>query len=98
MSMPIEVFEDYYEHNVDEILLNKKISSLLLTLPARYERVIRERFYFNKTLKEIAEDYTVNPERIRQIEARALRVLKNKMNSKEVSSLIKCRRFSAKSA
>ena len=98
MSMSIEVFEDHYEHNIDEILLNKKISSLLLTLRPREERVIRERFYFNKTLKEIAEDYSVNPERIRQIEAKALRMLKNKMNSKEVSSLIKCRRFSAKSA
>ena len=98
MSISIEVFEDHYEHNIDEILLNKKISSLLLTLRPREERVIRERFYFNKTLKEIAEDYSVNPERIRQIEAKALRMLKNKMNSKEVSSLIKCRRFSAKSA
>jgi|TARA_R110000744_G_scaffold70775_1_gene142882 RNA polymerase sigma factor (sigma-70 family) len=89
--MSIEVFEDHYEHNVDENLIDmkNKISLLLLTLPARYERVIRERIFFNKTLKEIAEDYSVNPERIRQIEASAFRMLKNKIYLKEMQSLIK---------
>jgi DNA-directed RNA polymerase sigma subunit (sigma70/sigma32) len=82
MSMSIEVFEDHYEHNVDENLIDmkNKISLLLLTLPARYERVIRERIFFNKT---------VNPERIRQIEASAFRMLKNKIYLKEMQSLIK---------
>jgi RNA polymerase primary sigma factor len=54
----------------------------LLTLSPREERVIRMRYGINSvgehTLDEIAHMYIVTPERIRQIQVRAERKLKNR--------------------
>lgn len=52
-----------------------------MSLTARQERVIRERFGFNcrpKTLKEIGAEFDRSTDRIRQIEAQALRELKKR--------------------
>lgn len=45
-------------------------------LPDRQPEVIRKRYQDNKTLKEIAGDYGVTPELIRQIESKAMRELR----------------------
>ena len=54
----------------------------LLTLSPREERVIRMRYGINgvgqHSLSEIAHMYIVTPERIRQIQIRAERKLKNR--------------------
>lgn len=44
--------------------------------------VIRKRFFDNLTLREIGEHYNKSPERIRQIEARALRCLRHPRRAK----------------
>ena len=58
----------------------QKIRSLLTQqmgkLPAKYERILRMRYFQDMTLNQIATKYEVGPERVRQIEAKALRMLK----------------------
>ena len=72
-----------YTPDYDERIDQKKITSeWLLSLTAREERVIRERFGFNcapQTLAEIATEFDRSIDRIRQIEAKALRKLKGKV-------------------
>ena len=72
-----------YTPDYDERIDHKKITSeWLLSLTAREERVIRERFGFNcapKTLAEIATEFDRSIDRIRQIEAKALRRLKGRV-------------------
>lgn len=48
----------------------------LLKLPARYERVIRMRFFQGKTLVEVAEAFDLSQGRIWQMERKALRMLR----------------------
>lgn len=64
-----------------EILLQEEnislIEAAIETLPnQRMKEVIRKRFFDNLTLREIGEHYNKSPERIRQIEAKALRCLR----------------------
>ena len=66
----------------DEI--KEKISLVLSTLTEREERVLRMRFGINTkehTLDEIGQVFSVTGNRIRMIEARALRKLKHKSRS-----------------
>jgi RNA polymerase sigma factor (sigma-70 family) len=66
----------------DEI--KEKISQVLSTLTEREERILRMRFGINTkehTLDEIGQVYSVTGNRIRMIEARALRKLKHKSRS-----------------
>lgn len=59
--------------------LRQSIEGALATLPARMQDVVRRRFGLSdgvpRTLEEIARDYGVTRERIRQIEAKALKLL-----------------------
>ena len=53
------------------------INKILLTVNEREEAVLRGRFFENKTLEDLSKVYGVQKERIRQIEARALRKLRH---------------------
>jgi RNA polymerase primary sigma factor len=64
------------------VLLKEKLSDVLTTLSERERRVIEMRFGLNgdgeeKTLEQIGQQYQVTRERIRQIEAKALRKLRH---------------------
>ena len=66
-------------------------SQILLELKPREERVIRMRFGMSvkeHTLEEIGQTYYVTKDRIRQIEAKALRKLKCSSRSRELLPLI----------
>ncbi len=60
--------------------LEAAVKRMLATLTPREERVLRMRFgvgeKFDHTLKEVGQDFEVTRERIRQIEAKALRKLR----------------------
>jgi RNA polymerase primary sigma factor len=64
----------------------------LAALTPREERVIRMRFGIgtgaDRTLEEVGEQYGVSRERIRQIEAKALRKLKHPSQSKILRSFV----------
>jgi RNA polymerase sigma factor (sigma-70 family) len=60
--------------------LKRVMTKILLSLTPREERVIRRRFGIgvnDATLEEIGQDFSVTRDRIRQIEATALRKLKH---------------------
>ena len=60
--------------------LKRVMTKILLSLTPREERVIRRRFGIgvdDATLEEISQDFSVSRDRIRQIEATALRKLKH---------------------
>ena len=67
--------------------LKERMADILKTLTTREEAVIRMRFGFNdgteRTLEEVGLDFAVSRERIRQIETRALRKLRQQLRSGE---------------
>jgi len=70
--------------------LQRHISTLLSTLTPREERVLRKRFGIGEatdhTLEEVGQDFDVTRERVRQIEAKALRKLRHPTRSKKLRS------------
>lgn len=69
-------------------LLKDEISDVLLTLTEREEKVIRLRFGLedgkSRTLEEVGQLFGVTRERIRQIEAKALRKLRHPSRSRKL--------------
>ena len=72
--------------------LNEKMASMLKTLSPREERIIRMRFGFEdgnqRTLEEVGQVFAVTRERIRQIEAKALRKLRHPSRSHLVRTFL----------
>ena len=71
-----------------QAMLKEQLDSVLSTLTPREEKVIRLRFGLDdgrpRTLEEVGEVFDVTRERIRQIEAKALRKLRHPSRSKKL--------------
>ena len=72
--------------------LAEQTRKVLATLTPREEKVLRMRFGIGEkadhTLEEVGRDFTVTRERIRQIEAKALRKLRHPTRSRKLKSFI----------
>jgi RNA polymerase primary sigma factor len=72
--------------------LRETTTRVLATLTAREERVLRMRFGIgmntDHTLEEVGQQFNVTRERIRQIEAKALRKLKHPSRSRKLRSFL----------
>jgi len=73
-------------------LLKERVEGVLETLTDREEKVIRLRFGIEdgcpKTLEEVGMQFKVTRERIRQIEAKALRKLRHPLRSQKLRGFL----------
>lgn len=74
------------------ILLKEQLGGVLSTLTDREEKVLRLRFGLedgrSRTLEEVGKEFNVTRERIRQIEAKALRKLRHPSRSKKLKDFL----------
>ena len=73
-------------------LLHEQLMEVLDTLTEREQKVLRLRFGLDdgrpRTLEEVGRDFNVTRERIRQIEAKALRKLRHPSRSKKLKDYL----------
>lgn len=82
---------DPYEYTA-KMKLREELDSVLGTLTPREARVLRLRFGLidgrQRTLEEVGKEFNVTRERIRQIEAKALRKLKHPSRSRKLKDFM----------
>jgi len=91
-----DLIEDHWVGSpVDAVIesnVRDEMASILRTLSAKEEKVIRLRFGIGcereHTLEEIGQEFDVTRERIRQIEAKALRQLRAPERARRLGALI----------
>jgi RNA polymerase primary sigma factor len=97
LETPIGDFiEDKSVLSPSEAVINMNLADqtrkVLKTLTPREEKVLRMRFGIGEksdhTLEEVGQDFEVTRERIRQIEAKALRKLRHPSRSKQLKSFV----------
>ena len=75
-------------------LLKEQLADVLKPLTPREEKVLSLRFGLEdgnpKTLEEVGKEFNVTRERIRQIEAKALRKLRHPSRSKKLKDFLDC--------
>ena len=80
------------EANIESVMLREHIDNLLGDLKEREKQVIVLRFGLEdghpRTLEEVGKEFNVTRERIRQIEAKALRKLRNPVRSKKIKDFL----------
>jgi len=73
-------------------LLKEQIEEVLTALTPREQRVLRLRFGLedgrSRTLEEVGQEFNVTRERIRQIEAKALRKLRHPSRSRKLKDYL----------
>lgn len=78
--------------SVNHILLQEQLDDVLSTLTEREKRILELRFGIgdgrNRTLEEVGKEFGVTRERIRQIEAKALRKLRHPTRSHKLKDYV----------
>ena len=87
-----EVIENPVDYTT-RVVLREQLDEVLDTLTDREENVLRLRFGLDdgkmRTLEDVGKVFNVTRERIRQIEAKALRKLRHPSRSKQLKTLLK---------
>jgi len=95
-SRMVDFIEDKAVANPQDAVINANLAEqtqrVLETLAPREARVLKMRFGIgeraNHTLEEVGQDFEVTRERIRQIEAKALRKLRHPSRSRQLKSFV----------
>lgn len=78
--------------SIEQVMMREQVHEILKELTEREQRVLKLRFGFvdgrTWTLEEVGKEFHVTRERIRQIEARALRNLRMKRETKKLKTFI----------
>ena len=78
--------------NVVQMMLKEQLLAVIETLTPREQKVIRLRYGLDdahpRTLEEVGKEFNVTRERIRQIEAKALKKLRNPSRSKKLKDFL----------
>lgn len=78
--------------NVIQMMLKEQLLAVIETLTPREQKVIRLRYGLDdahpRTLEEVGKEFNVTRERIRQIEAKALKKLRNPSRSKRLKDFV----------
>ena len=78
--------------SVSFIMLKEQLLNVLDTLTPREEKVLRLRYGIDdgkpRTLEEVGKEFNVTRERIRQIEAKALRKLRHPSRSRKLKDFL----------
>ena len=81
-----------FQFLVSFIMLKEQLLGVLDTLTPREEKVLRLRYGIDdgkpRTLEEVGKEFNVTRERIRQIEAKALRKLRHPSRSKKLKDFL----------
>ena len=92
LETPVGEEDDSKMSVASQNLLREQLLAVIDTLTPREQQVIRERYGLMdgkaKTLEEVGKEFSVTRERIRQIEAKALRKLKHPNRSKKLLDFI----------
>ena len=91
-----DLIENRHAANPADLTVNNELSdqvrAALSTLTPREEKILRMRFGVGEksdhTLEEVGQDFNVTRERIRQIEAKALRKLRHPSRAKTLSAFV----------
>ena len=90
MEMPVERVREIMK--ISHTLLHEQLMEVLDTLTEREQKVLRLRFGLDdgrpRTLEEVGRQFNVTRERIRQIEAKALRKLRHPSRSKKLKDYL----------
>jgi RNA polymerase primary sigma factor len=76
----LQSVRDNREYDPSKNLVREEVRAKINQLPAKLAAVIRGRFFDNKTLEAVGHDIGVTKERVRQLEAKALDLLKKNFN------------------
>ena len=89
MKLNFGTVENVYKKlQVDNLILKEQLEEVMNTLTPREAKVLKLRFGLEdgkaRTLEEVGREFEVTRERIRQIEAKALRKLRHPSRSKKL--------------
>ena len=92
VSMDLDAYAPVPAEAASHTLLKEQLSTVLGSLTPREEKVLRLRFGLEdgrpRTLEEVGHEFEVTRERIRQIEAKALRKLRHPSRSKKLRDFL----------
>jgi hypothetical protein len=72
----------------DTLELSERVDEVLDSLPSRLARLLRLRFFEDRTQDEVAVEFKVTRERIRQLEAKGLRMLRHPSRSRQLKGFL----------
>lgn len=86
------IIEEYVEEENMKMMMKEQLSEVLVTLTEREQKVLKLRFGLvdgeEKTLEDVGKEFNITRERVRQIESKALRKLRQLPRSRKLKDYV----------